>query len=156
MRHVPSRCTCGNHGSRGKRQLFFAPAQEELGRDVLVAALLRVERDGDRLQEEYAFYIGLGLPVYVGQFNLPGTDEALLAVGRKLEGKGCDSPVGTSAAEWQIAGRKIWNWGEKNLHVRDAKVVADELLADLGPLIAAVACAVIPAAASWGSTFARG
>jgi hypothetical protein len=94
----------------------------------LYQTVLEVERDGDRLQEEYAFYIGLGLPVYVGQFNLPGSDEALLAVGRELEGKTCDSPVGTSAAEWQIAGRKIWNWGEKNLHIRDEKVLAAELL----------------------------
>ena len=96
----------------------------------LYQTVLEVERDGDRLQEEYAFYIGLGLSVYVGQFNLPGTDEALLAVGRQLQGKACDSPVGTSAAEWQIAGRKIWNWGEKNLHIRDEKVLAAELLAE--------------------------
>src|SRR5690349_9977030 len=94
----------------------------------LYQTVLEVERDGDRLQEEYAFYIGLGLPVYVGQFNLPGTDQALLDVGQQLEGKACDSPVGTSAAEWQIAGRKIWNWGEKNLHIRDEKVLASELL----------------------------
>jgi hypothetical protein len=38
--------------------------------------------------------------------------------------------VGLSAAEWQIAGRKIWNWGEKNRHTRDARVVARELLAE--------------------------
>jgi hypothetical protein len=94
----------------------------------LYQTVLEVERDGDRLQEEYAFYIGLGLPVYVGQFNLPGTDADLLAVGRKLEGQSCEAPVGTSAAEWQIAGRKIWNWGEKNLHIRDERVVAAELL----------------------------
>jgi hypothetical protein len=94
----------------------------------LYQTVLEVERDGDRLQEEYAFYIGLGLPVYVGQLNLPGTDADLLAVGRKLEGQSCEAPVGTSAAEWQIAGRKIWNWGEKNLHIRDERVVAAELL----------------------------
>jgi hypothetical protein len=94
----------------------------------LYQTVLEVERDGDRLQEEYAFYIGLGLPVYVGQFKLPGTDADLLAVGRKLEGQSCEAPVGTSAAEWQIAGRKIWNWGEKNLHIRDERVVAAELL----------------------------
>ena len=52
----------------------------------------------------------------------------LLAVGRKLEGQSCEAPVGTTAAEWQIAGRKIWNWGEKNLHIRDERVVAAELL----------------------------
>ena len=94
----------------------------------LYQTVLEVERDGDRLQEEFAFYIGLGLPVYVGQFNLPGTDADMLAVGRKLEGQSCAAPVGTSAAEWQIAGRKIWNWGEKNLHIRDERVLAAELL----------------------------
>jgi hypothetical protein len=94
----------------------------------LYQTVLEVERDGDRLQEEYTFYIGLGLPVYVGQFHLPGTDADLLEVGRKLEGKSCDAPVGTSAAEWQIAGRKIWNWGEKNLHIRDERVLSAELL----------------------------
>ena len=94
----------------------------------LYQTVLEVERDGDRLQEEFAFYIALGLPVYVGQLNLPGTDADLLAVGRKLEGQSCEAPVGTNAAEWQIAGRKIWNWGEKNLHIRDERVVAAELL----------------------------
>lgn len=96
----------------------------------LYQTVLEVERDGDRLQELYAFYIGLGLPVYVGQLGLPGSDEDLLAVGRQLEGKACASPVGLSAAEWQIAGRKVWNWGEKNQHIRDARVLARELLAE--------------------------
>jgi hypothetical protein len=94
----------------------------------LYQTVLEVERDGDVLQDEYAFYIGLGLPVYVGQFGLPGSDADLLAVGRQLEGQSCSAPVGTSAAEWQIAGRKIWNWGEKNLHIRDERVLAAELL----------------------------
>jgi hypothetical protein len=89
---------------------------------------LEVERDGDRLQELFAFYAGLGLPVYLGQLGLPGTDEAFLAMGRELEGKACASPFGTAAAEWQIAGRKNWNWGEKNLGIRDDKVLAKELL----------------------------
>src|SRR6476660_6549420 len=94
----------------------------------LYQTAIEVERDGDVLQDEYAFYIALGLPVYVGQFGLPGSDADLLAVGRQLEGQSCSSPVGTSAAEWQIAGRKIWNWGEKNLHIRDERVLAAELL----------------------------
>jgi hypothetical protein len=94
----------------------------------LYQTVMEVERDGDRLQEEYAFYIGLGLPVYVGQFNLPGTDADMLAVGRKLSARTCASPFDTGAAEWQIAGRKIWNWGEKNLHIRDERVLAAELL----------------------------
>jgi hypothetical protein len=94
----------------------------------LYQTVLEVERDGDRLQDLYAFYIALGLPVYIGQLGLPGSDEDFLATGRLLEGRACSSPVGLSAAEWQIAGRKIWNWGEKNLHVRDARVLGDELL----------------------------
>jgi hypothetical protein len=96
----------------------------------LYQTVLEVERDGDRLQELFRFYIGLGLPVYVGQFGLPGGDDDLLAVGRSLEGRSCASPVGLTAAEWQIAGRKIWNWGEKNQHIRDASVLAKELLAE--------------------------
>jgi hypothetical protein len=94
----------------------------------LLQTNLEVERDGDRLQELFAFYINLALPVYVGQLGLPGSDSDFLAIGKALEGKSCESPVGTSAAEWQIAGRKNWNWGEKNLHIRDAKVLAGELL----------------------------
>jgi hypothetical protein len=89
---------------------------------------LEVERDGDRLQELFAFYAGLGLPVYLGQLGLPGTDEAFLAMGRELEPATCASPFGTAAADWQIAGRKNWNWGEKNLGIRDDKVLAKELL----------------------------
>ena len=55
-------------------------------------------------------------------------EEILARFERGLEGRACASPVGLSAAEWQIAGRKIWNWGEKNQHIRDAAVVAGELL----------------------------
>jgi hypothetical protein len=103
----------------------------------LYQTVLEVERDGDRLQDLFAFYIGLGLPVYVGQLGLPGTDADFLAAGRDLEGPSCSSPVGLSAGEWQIAGRKIWNWGEKNLHIRDANVLANELLTepDVAPFI---------------------
>jgi hypothetical protein len=103
----------------------------------LYQTVLEIERDGDRLQELFAFYIGLGLPVYVGQLGLPGTDQDFLRAGRELEAPTCSSPVGLSAGDWQIAGRKIWNWGEKNLPIRDANVLAGELLAepDVQPLI---------------------
>ena len=103
----------------------------------LYQTVLEVERDGDRLQDLFALYIGLGLPVYVGQFGLAGTDESFFTVGKELEAQSCASPVGLSAGEWQIAGRKIWNWGEKNLHIRDADILANELLAekDVQPII---------------------
>jgi hypothetical protein len=96
----------------------------------LYQTVLEVERDGDLLQDEFAFYIALGLPVYIGQLHLPGSDADLLAVGRELAGHTCVAPFDTGAAEWQIAGRKIWNWGEKNLHIRDEKVLAAELLSE--------------------------
>jgi hypothetical protein len=103
----------------------------------LFQANLEVERDGDRLQELFAFYAGLGLPVYVGQLGLRGSDADFLAMGRELEGRSCASPLGLTAAEWQIAGRKNWNWGEKNLGIRDDKVLARELLeeADVKALV---------------------
>jgi hypothetical protein len=94
----------------------------------LYQTVLEVDRDGDLLQDEFAFYIALGLPVYIGQLHLPGSDADMLAMGRELAGHACASPFDTGAAEWQIAGRKIWNWGEKNLHIRDERVVAADLL----------------------------
>jgi hypothetical protein len=94
----------------------------------LYQTVLEVERDGDLLQDEFAFYIALGLPVYIRQLHLPGTDSDMLSYGRDLAGRSCLAPFDTGTAEWQIAGRKIWNWGEKNLHIRDERVVAAELL----------------------------
>lgn len=94
----------------------------------LYQTILEVERDGDLLQEQFAFYIGLGLPVYVGQLKLKGGDENFLAAGRELQQRPCAAPYATDAAAWQIAGRKVWNWGEKHLHIRDDKVLAAELL----------------------------
>ena len=96
----------------------------------LYQTVLELERDGDLLQDLYRFYIALKLPVYVGQLGLPGSDADFLAAANKLAGKSCASPVDLSVPAWQIAGRKIWNWGEKNLHIRDRNTVAKELLAE--------------------------
>ena len=97
----------------------------------LYQTVLEVERDGDRLQELFAL-LHRPRPARVRRPARPARDATtdLLAVGRQLEGKSCASPVGLTAAEWQIAGRKIWNWGEKNQHIRDARVLAKELLAE--------------------------
>ena len=94
----------------------------------LYQTVLEVERDGDLLQDEFRFYIALGMPVYIGQFGLPGSDQDLLETGKRVAPPTCSAPFDTDAAAWQIAGRKIWNWGEKNLHIRDEKVLAQELL----------------------------
>jgi len=96
----------------------------------LYQTVLEVERDGDLLQDLYRFYIALKLPVYVGQLGLHGSDADFLTAAQKLAGKSCDSPFDLTVPAWQIAGRKIWNWGEKNLHIRDANTIATELLAE--------------------------
>ena len=96
---------------------------------LLYQLVLEVERDGDRLQDLYRFLIGLNLPVYSGEKHKQ-TDAELLEIGRELEKTTCASPFATDAAAWQIAGRKVWNWGEKNTGARDAKVLAHELIQD--------------------------
>jgi hypothetical protein len=110
------------------RRRVKAPVERLRSVANLYQTILEVERDGDVLQDEFAFYIALGLPVYTGQFDLHGSDSAMLAAGRALARKSCASPFETDAAAWQIAGRKVWNWGEKHLHVRDEKTLAASLL----------------------------
>ena len=44
----------------------------------LYQTVLEVERDGDRLQELYAFYIALGLPLYVGNSDCPAATKISL------------------------------------------------------------------------------
>ena len=96
----------------------------------LYATVLEVERDGDVLQQQIDFYAALKLPVYVGQLGLPGSDADFLVAGEELAKKTCASPFDLDAAAFQIAGRKLWNWGEKHLHIRDADTVAKELMSD--------------------------
>ena len=98
----------------------------------LYQTVLEINRDGDLLQDEYRLLVALGLPVYTGQVGLPGSDEDFLKAGEACAGKTCQAPFDTDAAAWQIGGRKVWNWGEKNLHVRDAAILAKELLAEAG------------------------
>ena len=99
----------------------------------LYQCCLEVDRDGSLLWDLMDFYIALGLPTYVGQFGLPGTDEAFLGAGEKLARLSCDSPFednATTPFAWQICARKIWNWGLKNLHIRDQFAMGRELLAE--------------------------
>jgi hypothetical protein len=113
-----------------------APREKVRAMANLYQTVLEVDRDGDLLQQEFDLYIALNVPVYVGQLGLRGTDEVLLVAGKELASDTCSSPFDTDAAAWQIAGRKIWNWGEKKLHIRDSKVLARELLSepDIKPL----------------------
>jgi len=94
----------------------------------LFQTVLEIDRDGDLLQDEFQLYISLGVPVFLGQLELEGSDEAFLETGRELSARTCPSPFDTTAEAWQIAARKVWNWGEKKLHLRDEWVIARELL----------------------------
>jgi hypothetical protein len=96
----------------------------------LYQAALEKDADTGRLLEQLDFYIDLGLPVYLGQFGMPGDDEALLEMGKELQARTCLSPFETSAGAWQLAGRKVWNLAEKRLHIRDEMTVVNEAMKD--------------------------
>lgn len=96
----------------------------------LYEMVLEIDRDGDLLQDQIDLYVALGVPVYDGQLGLPSSDADLLARGDAMARATCASPFDVDAAAWQIAGRKLASWAEKRLHVRDADVVARELLGD--------------------------
>ena len=81
----------------------------------LYQTVLEVERDGDRLQDLYRFYIA-SRPARVRRHLRPAGRRTRTSWpwAARSRDEACASPVGLTAAEWQIAGRKIWNWGEKN------------------------------------------
>ena len=124
----------------------------------LYQTILEIDRDGDRLQELFDFYIALGLPVYLGQFGFSGTDEDFLAAGEELARGTCASPFATDAAAWQIAGRKVWNWAEKKLHIRDERVMANELMTepDVAALLPAIRALPPAKVAIIGHSFTMG
>jgi hypothetical protein len=126
-----------NEFTRSLKSKVYAPDIQVRAIANLYQTVMEVERDGDLLQKLMDLYIVLGLPVYVGELGLPGSDEDFLQAGRELAARSCASPFATDTAAWQIAGRKIWNWGEKKLHIRDEKVLASEMLAEpeMQPLI---------------------
>ena len=120
--------------------------------------VLEIDRDGDLLQQVFDFYIALGLPVFLGTMGVDGSDEAFLVAGRGLAPRTCVSPFDTTPEAWQIAGRKIWNWAEKKLHIRDERVIARELLRerDVEPLVPAMRSLPAERIAVIGHSFTMG
>lgn len=94
----------------------------------LFQTVLEIDRDGDLLQDEFQLYVSLGVNVFLGQLLPGGSDGSFLEMGRELSARTCPSPFDTTPEAWQIAARKIWNWGEKKLHLRDEWVIGRELL----------------------------
>jgi hypothetical protein len=75
----------------------------------------------------FAFLTGAGLPVYGGQIGLSTDTVVDTALAGDLARATCASPFATDPAAWRIAGRKVWNWGEKHLAIRNSATVAAEL-----------------------------
>ncbi len=98
----------------------------------LLQTVLEIDRDGDLLQDQFDFYVGLRMKVFPGHLRLDGSDEALLEAGRELAPMTCASPFDTGPEAWQMALRKIWNWAGKKLHIRDEWAIARELLLEPG------------------------
>jgi hypothetical protein len=97
----------------------------------LLQMMLDIDRDGDVLQQEFALYTALGLPVYIRQIGLAGeTDADFLAMGKELSPKMCASPFDTDPATLQMMFRKLWNWGQRYTGERDKYVLARELLGE--------------------------
>lgn len=108
----------------------------------LLQMMLDIERDADVLQQMYAMYVGLGLPVHTAMIGLPEqTDEDFLTIGKELSPKLAASPFTTDPATLQMLFRKMWNWGHRYTGERDKYTVANELLAepDVAALIPRIA-----------------
>ena len=137
--------------TRGTRTQIHAIAN-------LFQTVLEIDRDGDLLQDEFQLYINLGVPVFLGRLRVDGSDEAFLEAGRELSPRTCASPFDTSPSAWQIAFRKIWNWGEKKLHIRDEWTIAKQLLRepDVSALIPAMKAMPAQRIAVIGHSFTMG
>jgi hypothetical protein len=125
----------------------------------LMQMMLDIERDGDLLQQEFAMYVKLGLPVYTGQVGLAAkTDAEFLAIGSELSSKMCAAPFDTDPATLQMMFRKLWNWGQRYTGERDKYVLAKELLAepDVAALIPKIKAMPLQRIAVIGHSFTMG
>jgi hypothetical protein len=114
-----------------------APALSCRAAASLLQMMLDVDRDGDMLQQMYAIYVALHLPVHTEQLGLPErTDEEFLTLAQALAGRMCQSPVDVTPPALRMMFRKMWNWGHRHTGQRDVRVLAGELMAE--PAVKAV------------------
>ncbi|HEY3323791.1 MAG TPA: hypothetical protein VGP72_25290 [Planctomycetota bacterium] len=103
----------------------------------LLQMMLDIDRDGDVLQDMFRAYKALGLPIHLGAIGLNATDSNYERFAQDLSPKLGLCPFETDARTLKMLFQKLRNWGRRHTGERDAKVVAQELLAeaDVQPLI---------------------
>jgi hypothetical protein len=95
----------------------------------LMQMMLDIDRDGSQLQDMFALYTAMGLPVHTAQLGLKETTDAeFLVLARQLSSAMCGSPFATDPMAVRILFRKMWNWGHRHTGERDKTVLARELL----------------------------
>jgi len=74
---------------------------------------LEVERDGGMIHELFGVYARVRLPVCLADLAVAADDRQFLVFGEVLSKACCQAPYPVSALAWQLAFRKIENWGLK-------------------------------------------
>lgn len=99
----------------------------------LLQTQLDVTRDADRLQDLFALYQALGLPVHTARLGMTArTDAEFLALAQEVAPQFCACPFDADAVTLRLMFRKLWNWGHRYTGERDKTVVARELLQEPG------------------------
>jgi hypothetical protein len=80
----------------------------------LYQVVLEVSRDAGLLQSLFRLYAGLGLPVCLADLGVRWDDPQFLVMGEVLARACCRCPYDTSPQAWQLAARKVENWGLKH------------------------------------------
>ena len=95
----------------------------------LFQMMLDTTRDADRVQELFALYVNLGLPVHTAQIGLPArTDAEFMTVARQWVPLLGPAPFDTDEDSVRMQLRKLWNWGHRYTGERNRCTVARELL----------------------------
>lgn len=97
----------------------------------LYQMVLEGDRDGDALQSLFRIYQAAGLPIYMGELGINWGDAQFLAMGKELSQQCWPSPISTISTKpeaWQIAARKLQNWGEHWTGKITAATYAKELM----------------------------
>ena len=124
----------------------------------LFQMMLDINRDGDRLQEMFALYVAVGLPVHLGQVGIENTDAEFVRLGKALAADIGPAPFETDRRTLRMLCVKMTHWGRRHTGERTASTVADELLAepDVAALIPRIKASPARRIAVIGHSFTMG